>query len=351
MLRMPDNSAERLLSLVAISRISFLSLVEKINLLKNIDSSAELALMSIEDFRKFTERNIRVKHWDAKANLEAAKVSSRLTAVKGISLLCYDSPLYPALLRESSNAPFVLYCMGNSDCLTEKAVSVVGTRMVSPEGKKATHDFAYDSIMDGCNVVSGLAKGVDGEAHRGAVDAAFDIFERTASFPKAKTIAVLPCGIGTVVPSAHKKLAESIIRTGGCLVSEYAPGTPSEAFRFVQRNRIIAALSSGTVIMQAPNGSGSLLTAEFALEYNRDLVFHEVCFSCDAQKIREDVKKRQAKELSDGKINASKAERTVESFLAQGASVIKDYADYKKFLAEVPGTRSAKNQQFSLFEV
>ena len=92
MLRMPDNSAERLLSLVAISRISFLSLVEKINLLKNIDSSAELALMSIEDFRKFTERNIRVKHWDAKANLEAAKVSSRLIAVKGISLVCYDSP-------------------------------------------------------------------------------------------------------------------------------------------------------------------------------------------------------------------------------------------------------------------
>jgi len=164
-----------------------------------------------------------------------------------------------------------------------------------------------------------------------AADCAFSIFSRMLRI--SKTMPRIP----KTDPSSTGK--------------KPAPGTPSEAFRFVQRNRIIAALSSGTVIMQAPNGSGSLLTAEFALEYNRDLVFHEVCFSCDAQKIREDVKKRQAKELSDGKINASKAERTVESFLAQGASVIKDYADYKKFLAEVPGTRSAKNQQFSLFEV
>ncbi len=345
----PNRSRDGLVSLVFISKISFLSLAEKINLLKNLDSSSTLALMSLNDFKRFAERPLRVKSFDGKKTYEESCAAVRMMEMKGIGLSFYGDSDYPAILRETSNAPFVLYYRGNFESLLEKSVSVVGTRLMSPDGKLAAYRFSYDAVMDGCCVVSGLARGVDGEAHRGAVDAAFDIFERTGSFSAAKTIAVLPCGIDTVVPSGHKRLSENIIRTGGCLVSEYAPGTPSEAFRFVQRNRIIAALSAATVVVQAPDGSGALITADFALEYNRDLVFHEACFSEGASSIRNDVRSRRQKELSLGKISSAKAERTVEGFLRQGAPVVHDYRDYVKCLSEPPGTRCVKNQQFMLF--
>ena len=223
--------------------------------------------------------------------------------------------------------------------------------MITGDGKISANRFAYDAVMDDCNVVSGLANGVDGEAHRGAVNASFDFYERNASFCHAKTIAVLPCGVDTVVPAGNKRLAEGILRTGGCLVSEYVPGTPAASFRFVLRNRIIAALSPATVVIQAPNGSGSLITVDFALEYNRDVMFHKSCFSENAKQVREMIKARQIREVSEGKIKSSKALRTIEGYLNQGAPLIEDYEDYKRCLGEAPGLRSVKNQQLKLFEI
>lgn len=347
--RMRTDNSERLLSLVFLSRITFLSLAEKINLLKNIDSSRELALMSIEDFRRFVQRDLKVSSFDGRKNLKEAETESKIIALKNIGLLYYEDSDYPALLRETVNAPFVLFYRGNKDCILEKSVSVVGTRLMTPDGRKAAGEFSYEAVLDGVNVVSGLAKGVDSAAHKGALDASFDLYEKTGFFPKAKTIAVLPCGIDTVVPSGHKRLAENIIRTGGCIVSEYVPGTPSQSFRFVQRNRIIASLSQSTVVIQAPDGSGSLITADFALEYNRDLVFHEACFSENAGIVRKNVRENNAKEISLGKMSGSKAERRLENYISQGAPVIKDYRDFCECLKEAPGTRNAKNQQMTLF--
>ena len=344
-------SLEKKIRLVSIARISFLTLAEKINLFKNLDSFEELALMSLDDLRKFSGRELKSALWNGKDNLKFAQNEVRIIEAKDIGLLQYEDFDYPALLRETSNAPFVLFYRGNKDCLCERSVSVVGTRMITPDGKQAANRFAYDAVMDGCNVISGLAKGVDGESHLGAVNASFDFYEKSGVFSEAKTVAVLPCGIDTVFPSCNRSLAEKILKTGGCLVSEYVPGTPAASYRFVQRNRIIASLSPATVVIQAPNGSGALITVDFALEYNRDVMFHEACFSENAEFVRENIKKRQQIELSLGEISVSKAERTIESYLDQGAPLISDYKDYVRCMKEAPGLRSVKNQQLMLFEI
>ena len=135
----------------------------------------------------------------------------------------------------------------------------MGTRRLSPEGKQAALDFAYEAVNDGCNVVSGLAWGADTYAHRGALNAYYDAVEKGDAAVKGKTIAVLPSSVDEIVPYQNKKLAAQIIKSGGLLVSEYAPGVPVEKWHFVGRNRIIAGLSMATLVVEAPVGTISLL--------------------------------------------------------------------------------------------
>lgn len=331
-----DNNKKQLDLLVSLTRITFLNLAEKIILLKNIDSANDLALLSIEEIKQIVNRNIKVSSWDGKKNLLAAQKEICILAAKGIKSVLYSDSEYPALLRETTNAPFMLFYLGDISVLSGKTVSVVGTRKITPDAKKATFEFAYEACKDGCSVVSGLANGVDGFAHSGAVDAYYDANQNSVV---GKTVAVLPVGCDTVTPYSHKRLAEKILQTGGCLISEYVPGVSAEPWRFVQRNRIIAGLSPATVVIQAPCGSGSLITAEYAMEYNRDVMFHSVAFSDNANIVAKTVKSELDSRFAKGTISKHKLENSPEKFVESGAPVINSYSDYCKCFSEPPGKR------------
>lgn len=327
--------------LVSVARISFLSLAEKINLLKNIDSASSLALLSIDEIGTICGRSLRIKKWDGNRNLCESVREAKIIEAKKIGFALYTDALYPSLLREIPDAPFMLFYIGDISILSGKTVSVVGTRHVTPDGRAAAHDFAYDAVNNGVTVVSGLAFGADAAAHSGAVDAYFDSIERgDGKAASGKTAAVLPCGCDTVVPKSNARLAHNILRSGGCILSEYVPGTESMPWRFVQRNRIIAALSPATIVVQASNGSGALITAQYALEYNRELMFHAAALSESARKTGEASLRRLQKDFALGNISRSKLENSPEKFLESGAPVIKDYKDFCVCLKELPGGHS-----------
>ena len=334
--------------LISLSRISFLNLAEKIILLKKIDGAKSLSVLSRDDIGAFVGRRIRGV-WNGTENLKHAKIEAAVINAKGIKAVFYGDSNYPALLKEIPNAPFALFYRGDISCLHEKTVSVVGTRHLTRDGKKAAHNFAYSAVCDGCTVVSGLAHGADGAAHSGAVDAWFDAMENAAPLPLGKTAAVLPCGIDTITPFSHTRLSCDILKSGGCILSEYAPGTPAANWRFLQRNRIIAALSPATVVIQAPTGSGALITAGLALEYDRDVVFHSAAFSDSARVMDEAVASRLERDFAQGKISRGKIENSCRKYKELGAPTIEDYEDYCKYRAEMPGFRSVNSGQMEMF--
>ncbi len=335
-----DCKTKDLLFLVSLQRISFLNLAEKINLFKKLDSSDDLALLSLKDISALCGRTLRAA-WNGSQNLLEAERETAILQKKKIGWLLHSDADYPALLRETPNAPFVLFYRGNASCLQGRTVSVVGTRGITPQARRECHAFALAAVCAGYTVVSGLAQGVDGAAHAGAVDAFFDAEEAGRELPEGRTVAVLPCGCDTVTPYGHRRLAEHILETGGALVSEYVPGVPAEPWRFVQRNRIIAALSPATVVIQAPAGSGALLTAQFALDYDRDVLFHKAALSEEAQRVSSVVSSELEERLKTGAVSRAKCDNTVRKYLELGAPVIENFNDYCACMRECPGVRAS----------
>lgn len=346
MLDFSTENLEKLLLELSLGRITFLSLKEKQFLKKNLDSSHSLAILSIEDIEKITGRHFSKRViWNGKENLRMAEISLQRCRQYNIGILLSTDSQYPELLRQISDPPYLLFYRGNVELLQHHCVSIVGTRKLSTAGKSAARQFAYDAAMDGCVVVSGLANGADGYAHLGAVDSYFDCLEKGLNVENTgRTVAVLPSAIDEVVPASHKKLAAQIIETGGLLISEYEPGMAIANWHYVGRNRIIAGLSDSTVVIEAPAGSGALITADFALENGRDVFFHEVCFSGNAKQISEVVRMQLEKDHAVGKVSRYKIENTPEKFLEAGAPVIKDYKDFCMALKELPGARAVPVQ-------
>jgi DNA processing protein len=169
-------------------------------------------------------------------------------------------PGYPPLLRELHDPPPGLFLRGSGgvELLHRRAVAVVGARACSSYGSQVARLLARELAGAGAVVVSGLARGVDGEAHRGALEA------------DGPTIAVLGCGVDRDYPAAHGQLAGRICECG-LVVSEYAPGVEPAPWRFPARNRVIAGLSAATVVVEARERSGALITADFALEAGREV--------------------------------------------------------------------------------
>jgi DNA processing protein len=168
---------------------------------------------------------------------------------------------YPPLLAAIHDPPGRLYLRGDSrsaEMLSRPAAAVVGTRSCSPYGAQVARRLGRELAAAGVTVVSGLARGIDAEAHRGALEAG------------GPTVAVLGCGIDLDYPRAHVALARRIAEVG-LLVSEYEPGVEPAPWRFPARNRIIAGLAAATVIVEARERSGALITADFALEDGRDV--------------------------------------------------------------------------------
>lgn len=177
-----------------------------------------------------------------------------------VHVLTWNSPEYPKLLHEIDVPPPLLYVRGQLLPDDEWAVAVVGTRKMSAYGRRATEHLVQGLAEAGLTIVSGLALGVDGVAHR------------TALQYGGRTIAVLGNGVDDPYPAPNRKMGEAIVAEGrGALISDYPIGTKPEAKNFPPRNRIISGLSLGTIIVEAPERSGALITARFAKEQNREL--------------------------------------------------------------------------------
>jgi DNA processing protein len=175
------------------------------------------------------------------------------------SIIPITSDDYPSLLKQIVGAPPLLYLRGNSENLHLPQIAIVGSRRMTRGGETNAFEWSKFLAAGGFVITSGLAQGIDGIAHSGALAST------------GKTIAVMGTGIDTIYPREHRRLAENIIDHGGTLVTEFDPGTPPLPTHFPSRNRIISGLSLGVLVVEAAPRSGSLITARLALEQNREV--------------------------------------------------------------------------------
>lgn len=192
------------------------------------------------------------------------RIEDEIKAVKraGARYLFHDSPDYPAMLRQSGSAPAILVVRGDAELASRPAVAIVGARNASAAAVKLSRDFGAALAEAGLTVVSGLARGIDGAAHRGAL---------SAGGTGGRTIGVIASGIDIAYPPEHAELQEEIARCG-LLIAEQPPGTEPLARHFPSRNRIIAGIAAGTLVVEAAPRSGSLITARLAGEAGREVM-------------------------------------------------------------------------------
>lgn len=227
-----------------------------------IDTAAELRAGRLP--RDVLERQLSAR-WPTDRGrrdtlLGRAAAALARAADRGLVPLTWSDARYPAALLTIVDWPAVLWMRGDADAFSHPAVAIVGSRAGSPYALAVAERLAADLASRGVAIVSGLARGVDSAAHRGAVSA-----------PGA-TIAVLGSGADVIYPPEHAALAGEIAASGGAIVSELAPGTPPLKRFFPQRNRIISGIARAVVVVEAGERSGSLITARLALEQGRDVL-------------------------------------------------------------------------------
>jgi len=176
----------------------------------------------------------------------------------GIELVTLLDERYPVQLKAIYDPPPILYMKGRLGPRNQQAVAIVGARRATEYGRWITEQIVYGLVAKGFTIVSGMARGIDGYAHRAAVSS------------KGKTVAVLGCGVDVIYPKEHRTLRNEITAQG-CLLSEFALGTGPHPNHFPQRNRIISGLSLGTLVVEAGLDSGALITARYALDQNREV--------------------------------------------------------------------------------
>jgi len=214
-------------------------------------------LLSIEGIRRKTARALTDPEQLRTAREQATRELEQLAGLECM-VTCSADHEYPAGLRDIADPPALLYSRGERACLQKQAVAIVGSRAATTYGKQVSYELARELARNGICVVSGMAMGIDGEAHAGALAAG------------GKTIGVLGCGVDVIYPRQHKKLFGDVAASG-LLLSEYPLGTPPDGFRFPERNRIISGITLGTVVVEASLKSGSLITARLALDQGREV--------------------------------------------------------------------------------
>jgi DNA processing protein len=212
----------------------------------------EQALREIKLDRRSLGNFLKVRH---QVNLDEVL---RQVDRAGAQVMTWDTPDYPNLLRQITDAPPVLFVRGTLTPADEWSVALVGTRKATVYGREVAHRLATDLVQNRVTLVSGLARGIDSIAHKAALDAG------------GRTLAVLGSGVDHIYPAEHRKLAEAIVENGA-LLSDYPLGTRPEAANFPARNRIISGLSLGVVVVEAGFKSGAMITADFALDHGREV--------------------------------------------------------------------------------
>ena len=260
----PEPGARRLLAL-ALARMSYLRPVERCAILRRC-RLAEFADLSVERLAALLGRRLGVRRrqpppavWLERAGADA----ERLTAGVWQCTFLWE-PGYPRILREMYDPPVVLFHRGGRlPPPSASLVSVVGTRQPTGHGRWTAFAFGFDLARAGVTSVSGLARGIDLEVHRGSLAG--------WQGDGCATVAVLGCGIDRIYPASSREVAMRVLRRG-CLVSEFPPGVAPLAHHFPQRNRIVAGLSRAVVVVEAPPKSGALITARCAADQGRDVL-------------------------------------------------------------------------------
>jgi len=230
-------------------------LLEKFGSAENVFHAQRRELESLR-LRPESIESILKREFHEKAEVELSKVKEI-----GGDVLNLDDGSYPYLLREIADPPITLYVKGDwQACFDAPCVAVVGSRRCSTYGENASQMLARDLAANGICIVSGLARGIDSAAHRGAIQA------------KGRTVAVMGTGIGQIYPKDNAKLVDEILDTGGAIVSQFPLDTPPLSENFPYRNRIISGLSLGVLLVEASERSGSLITARLAMEQNREVL-------------------------------------------------------------------------------
>ena len=256
---------EQLLLALMVRQIPGLRMPERLLLLETVASPGNLLGLSPRQGAEILGRFPAEFAWEpARWFSQAGAVLASLDHT-GIWAVSYWDSGYPPQLREIYDPPLVLFYRGTLPDYDRPLAGVVGTRYPTGRGRKAAFRFGLELGLQGLGVVSGLARGIDQVAHQGNLAG------------KGRTVAVMAGGLDRIYPGSSEGTAREILLQGGCLFSEYPPGTPPARFQFPARNRIISGLSRGVVIIEAPVKSGALITADFALEQGRDLWVHRLC--------------------------------------------------------------------------
>jgi DNA processing protein len=257
----PGDTAETdetLFVCLALSLTEGISRKDRLKLLETVPTEAAFSRLNKALIEERVGRFLRKTPDIAKAQAQAEK-TVKIAAGKGIKMVSCLSGDYPPLLRESYEPPVLLYYRGVLSDPEKPLVALVGTRRPSCDGLAWAYQCGRELGEAGVGVVSGIALGIDAMSHRGNVDGG------------GKTIAVLGSALDEVYPATNRSLARRILDCGGALVSEYQPGTRPARWTFPERNRIIAGIARGCVVVEAPKKSGALITARYTTENNRDL--------------------------------------------------------------------------------
>ena len=242
-----------------------------LSLIKNLGSKRKLKLLELyrtpEEIYKLTKEELININGIGEAiandiiiskNEKILNYHIKYMKENNIKIININEREYPQVLKEIYDPPISLYVKGNIEKLNNKNIGIVGCRECTTYGKKSAEYFAYNLSKQNINIVSGLAKGIDSYAHLGSLNT-------------GNTIAVLGNGLDMIYPKENLELANEIIKKGGTIISEYPCGSKPDKMKFPARNRIISGISSGIIVIEAKEKSGTLITVDFALEQGRDV--------------------------------------------------------------------------------
>ncbi len=253
------NLSEKEILNIGLSHCYFLRGTEKLLLSETFADLKSFTDSSLKDISMLIKRQVRPRAWQADDLLKFVERSIQYMGAYNINMASFNDGNFPPQLREIPDPPFSIFYRGELPDFNEPMIAMVGTRKPTGDGIEFALNFSKECGCKGVPVVSGLAFGIDAFSHRGCLEGG------------GRTVAVLACGPEQIYPRSNKGLAVKILETGGCVLSEYAPGVEALSYRFPERNRIISGLSRGVLVAEAPKKSGALITADFALEQGRDV--------------------------------------------------------------------------------
>jgi DNA processing protein len=252
-------------ALLMAARFFPFSALERIRILLRAPGVDDLNRLDHYEVERCIGRPLRRTAWQPRRLQHAIAIDKRWHAMSGRHVLWIGDREYPRRLRDHVyDPPAVLFGWGNPEALEREGIAVIGTRTPDQAGRVAAYRLGLDLGAHAVAVVSGLARGIDACAHRGAVAS------------ETAAVAVLGSGVDTIYPGENRALAADILDGEGLILSEYPPGTPPHRRRFPARNRIVVGLSRGVVVVQAPEPSGALISAEFGLQAGLEVMIHRV---------------------------------------------------------------------------